>query len=126
MTTSAVSYESCFDACAGTPGKMGRAIGKRERTPAADRFIPQRSAMDLDVSHFELTREHGSNSENASVNASPAKEEYKKELAATLLQTERPTNKCSRSRTRRRSPPTTTEVGYGGSLQRRGRSCSRP
>jgi len=39
--------------------------------------------MDLDVSHFELTRSW--HNENAGVNASPAKEEYKKELAANLF-----------------------------------------
>ena len=38
--------------------------------------------MDLEVSHFELTRFQN---ENAGVNASPAKEEYKKELAANLF-----------------------------------------
>ena len=38
--------------------------------------------MDLEVSHFELTRFQN---ENAGVNASPAKEEYKKELAAHLF-----------------------------------------
>jgi cell division cycle protein 20 (cofactor of APC complex) len=60
---------------------------KRGRTPASrtqgDRFIPPRCAMDLDVSNFELTR--SCQNENASVNASPAKEEYKKELAANLF-----------------------------------------
>ena len=48
-----------------------------------DRFIPQRSAMNMDISHFELTRAH--QNENAGVNASPAKEEYKRELAANLF-----------------------------------------
>jgi cell division cycle protein 20 (cofactor of APC complex) len=39
--------------------------------------------MDLDVSHFELT--NGTQLENkVELNASPAKEEYKKELAYTL------------------------------------------
>jgi cell division cycle protein 20 (cofactor of APC complex) len=47
--------------------------------------------MDFDVSHFELTNHR--NTENANVNASPAKEEYKKELAHTLMQTDRPSNK---------------------------------
>lgn len=48
--------------------------------------------MDLDVSHFELTR-NVTNTENEKVNASPAKEEYKKELAQTLMQTGAPSNK---------------------------------
>ena len=43
--------------------------------------------MDFDVSHFELTRASMPGAENANVNASPAKEEYKKELAHTLMQT---------------------------------------
>ena len=47
--------------------------------------------MDFDVSHFELTRV--GNTENTNVNASPAKEEYKKELAHTLMQTDRASNK---------------------------------
>jgi cell division cycle protein 20 (cofactor of APC complex) len=98
------TYESCLDAMQGTPLKrVGQRIAppsshhggssfdsetpKPARTPSSrphgDRFIPHRSAMDLDVSHFELTRAH--QNENAGVNASPAKEEYKKELAANLF-----------------------------------------
>ena len=46
-----------------------------------DRLIPNRSAMDLDVSHFKLVH----NSDRSDVTKSPAKEEYKKELAQTLL-----------------------------------------
>ena len=92
--TSAVAYESCFESLKGTPCKRtqlssSRSASKRGCTPSsrsnADRFIPNRSAMDLDVSHFELTRA-GQNMENTDVNASPAKEEYKKELAQTLMQ----------------------------------------
>ena len=49
--------------------------------------------MDFDVSHFELTRASMPGAENANVNASPAKEEYKKELAATLMQSAQPSNK---------------------------------
>ena len=41
--------------------------------------------MDLDISHFELTHSTSAGGENANVNASPAKEEYKKELAANLF-----------------------------------------
>jgi len=60
--------------------------GKRRTSSSTqgDRFIPQRSAMDLDVSHFELTSQLN-NEENNKLNASPAKEEYKKELAQTLM-----------------------------------------
>ena len=64
----------------------------------SDRFIPHRSAMDLDISHFELTR--ANNLENTNVNASPAKEQYKKVLAHTLMQTEQPSNKVLRFQTR--------------------------
>jgi len=58
-----------------TPPTESRGLG--------DRFVPQRSAMDLDVSNFELTR--GSRDGHGGVNASPAKEEYKKVLAAKLF-----------------------------------------
>ena len=59
---------------------------------SGDRFIPSRSAIDLSVSHFELTHDSQNCAENAGVNASPAKEEYKKVLAANLF-TGRPANK---------------------------------
>ena len=82
---SANSYENCFDSLAGTPSKKRNSTAlapSSARTPASsakrnqrgDRFIPQRSAMDLDVSHFELTRATDSEN-NANVNASPAKED---------------------------------------------------
>ena len=84
MTNRTVDYESCFDTLQGqiTPSKRmpsensGSASGKRrtQATPESsqgDRFIPNRSAMDLDVSHFELM--HSSNAENNKLNASPAK-----------------------------------------------------
>eukprot|EP00316_Scyphosphaera_apsteinii_P008357 CAMPEP_0119346228 /NCGR_PEP_ID=MMETSP1333-20130426/107897_1 /TAXON_ID=418940 /ORGANISM="Scyphosphaera apsteinii, Strain RCC1455" /LENGTH=477 /DNA_ID=CAMNT_0007358727 /DNA_START=60 /DNA_END=1493 /DNA_ORIENTATION=- len=97
MASPGFSYETCFSALQGTPLKRNTqaqpevppcsATPKRGRTPPSriqgDRFIPQRSAMDLDVSHFELTR--CCTDENAGVNASPAKEEYKKELALNLF-----------------------------------------
>jgi cell division cycle protein 20 (cofactor of APC complex) len=92
----AASYESCFDSLAGTPTKKrsASALDTRVGTPQSanranrgDRFIPNRSAMDLDVSHYELTRGSCSaDAENANVNASPAKEEYNSKLAATLMQ----------------------------------------
>eukprot|EP00312_Isochrysidales_sp_CCMP1244_P037495 CAMPEP_0202744842 /NCGR_PEP_ID=MMETSP1388-20130828/6909_1 /ASSEMBLY_ACC=CAM_ASM_000864 /TAXON_ID=37098 /ORGANISM="Isochrysis sp, Strain CCMP1244" /LENGTH=144 /DNA_ID=CAMNT_0049411971 /DNA_START=17 /DNA_END=448 /DNA_ORIENTATION=+ len=94
----ATQFEECMNAMQGTPQKRsaaarlpssapGEEATRRGRTPASrphgDRFIPQRSAMDMDVSHFELTRAR--EEENATVNASPAKEEYKKALAANLF-----------------------------------------
>ena len=76
--------EACYDALMGTPTKRAptQRLGsaKRSSKTPGDRFIPNRRAMDLNVSHFELTR---GDAENA--NASPAKEEYKKELAANLF-----------------------------------------
>ena len=103
MTSAAVAYESCFESLQGTPCKRSQPLnpkssGKRDRrTPPSksqgDRFIPQRSAMDFDVSNFELTRTSQGNTENTDVNASPAKEEYKKELAQTLMKTAGATNK---------------------------------
>ncbi|EOD39022.1 hypothetical protein EMIHUDRAFT_417498 [Emiliania huxleyi CCMP1516] len=82
----ATQFEECMNAMQGTPQKRsaaarlpssapGEEATRRGRTPVSrphgDRFIPQRSAMDMDVSHFELTRAR--EEENATVNASPAK-----------------------------------------------------
>jgi cell division cycle protein 20 (cofactor of APC complex) len=101
MTSANVAYENALEGLHGTPSKRTTqrnpcSSNKRGRTPSSrtqgDRFIPQRSAMDLDISHFELTRSN-QNTENTDVNASPAKEEYKKELAQTLMQTAGATNK---------------------------------
>ena len=118
-----------------TPGKYGkRSAGKGKGSSPGlygDRFIPQRSAMNLDISHFELTRGGGtsSNMENANVNASPAKEEYKKELAQTLMQTPA-SNKVSASASglpggpcaARRRPP--RSHAYGSRRQRPPRLAS--
>jgi len=87
--TNQAELESCFDCLMGTPNKRTGAknpcsSAKRSSSRVqGDRFIPNRSAMDLNVSNFELTRDN--DPENADVNASPAKEEYKKELAANLF-----------------------------------------
>jgi cell division cycle protein 20 (cofactor of APC complex) len=68
---------------------------KKAKTPSSrnhhDRFISTRSAMNLDVSNYELMRPTGSENDH-DVNASPAKEEYKRSLAANLLGGE-PVNK---------------------------------
>ena len=68
---------------------------KKAKTPSSrnhhDRFISNRSAMNLDVSNYELMRPTGSENDH-DVNASPAKEEYKRSLAANLLGGE-PVNK---------------------------------
>ena len=79
-----VSLEASFDSLHITPP----AAAKRRRTDFVpksplttriatnDRFIPCRAAMDVNVSHI-------TNAENANenANASPAKEEYKKEVS---------------------------------------------
>jgi len=66
---------------------MGRVIpfpaSKKRAYSHEDRFIPNRSAMDVDVSHFKLVDNEG----HLDVTKSPAKEEYKKELAQTLMKT---------------------------------------
>ena len=83
MSSNTISYEACFDALSapmGTPSKSRKA-----NTPS-DRFIPQRSAMDLDVSQSLM---QGTDTENCvngrNVNASPAKEAYNSKLAQTLM-----------------------------------------
>ncbi|WVZ97115.1 hypothetical protein U9M48_042672 [Paspalum notatum var. saurae] len=48
------------------------------------RFIPERSAMDMDLAHYLLT-EPRKEKENPTVAASPAKEAYRKLLAEKLL-----------------------------------------
>ena len=111
-----ISYEACFHSLSGsttpsrkTPASTDRppgsaSSGKRRSCPSTgDRFIPCRSAMDHDVSHFELTC--GANqTENNKLNASPAKEEYKKELANTLMQTPQASNKVLAFQNRPRPP----------------------
>ena len=106
MNTNTQSLESCFDSLSGsiTPNKnssnkrqsnaLAPTSDRKRVTPSSsrngnrgDRFIPTRSGMDLDVSHFELTRGSTADSENNThANASPAKEEYNSKLAQTLMQ----------------------------------------
>ena len=66
---------------------------RRPRSPAAlgspgasscDRFIPNRGAFDMAVSQFEIARAGDAENARHDYNASPAKEEYKRELASTL------------------------------------------
>eukprot|EP00798_Chlamydomonas_sp_ICE-L_P007384 gene7384-508_t len=49
-----------------------------------DRFIPNRSAMDIDMSNFNLTKENGGAAAGSETATSPSKEEYKKLLGAAL------------------------------------------
>ena len=104
-SSSSISLESCFDALSGTPTKGSRPTGltaqrsgsaKRIGGTPGDRFIPQRSSMDFEVSNFQLTGNNGSNAENNCsneqrdsymVNASPAKDAYNSKLAETLMNT---------------------------------------
>ena len=51
----------------------------------SDRFIPKRSGMDIEVAGEICSNDQDS----AGVNASPARQEYKKELAASLGQERR-------------------------------------
>ena len=57
---------------------------RRARRFETDRFIPSRYATDLGVSAFEV-EQGGSSTGEGEANASPAKEEYKKRLAAELF-----------------------------------------
>ena len=85
------SYEAAFDCMHGSP-KRQPALGRQPSSGnrAGDRFMPRRSAMDLDVSRDLLF--HGSDAENAEngsaagnvVTASPAKEEYNAQLSKVL------------------------------------------
>ena len=54
--------------------------------PMRDRFIPARGAMDIQVSAYEVEKAmNGGSHHEQEVNASPAKEEYKKCLASNLF-----------------------------------------
>ncbi|CAM6111502.1 unnamed protein product [Calypogeia fissa] len=50
-----------------------------------DRFIPIRSAMDLDIAHFNLSQDTKDNLKSKMEVASPLKEEYKRKLAQKLF-----------------------------------------
>ena len=69
-------YESCLDSLTGSPGKSHS---------AGDRFIPNRSAMDLDVSHYALTNNNTHDAENTDGQINTPNDMYKKELAQTLM-----------------------------------------
>jgi cell division cycle protein 20 (cofactor of APC complex) len=61
-----------------------------------DRFIPSRREMDLDVAHFNLMRDSAKeNAFNSHLDiVSPTKEEYKKQLAGSLLQVDQNREHC--------------------------------
>jgi hypothetical protein len=57
-----------------------RADAPPPRAAQLDRFIPNRSALDFDAAHFNLSKENAASDDGAS----PSKDEYKKLLAASL------------------------------------------
>jgi cell division cycle protein 20 (cofactor of APC complex) len=65
-----------------TPGKAIR-TNAGNKTPGCDRFIPNRGAMDLDVSAFNLEKEDGESLDNGEYS-----DEYDKSLNKTLLNTD--------------------------------------
>lgn len=61
-------------------------IPKTPKTPnKGDRFIPSRSGMDLDVSHYNLTKENCNPNMIDTISPSPSKEGYNKVLAESLF-----------------------------------------
>ena len=54
--------EACYDALMGTPTKRAptQRLGsaKRSSKTPGDRFIPNRSALDLDIAHYNLVKEN--------------------------------------------------------------------
>ena len=50
-----------------------------------DRFIPDRSAMDMDMAHYLLTETKKDKENAAAIAASPSKEAYRRLLAEKLL-----------------------------------------
>ncbi|KAJ1639683.1 hypothetical protein T492DRAFT_832716 [Pavlovales sp. CCMP2436] len=71
-----------------TPSSRGRGGPLRKLDvadkPCGDRFIPNRGAFDIAVSQFEIVRHAEAENAQHDYNASPAKEEYKRELASSL------------------------------------------
>ncbi|CAE6075155.1 unnamed protein product [Arabidopsis arenosa] len=49
-----------------------------------ERFIPNRSAMDFDYAHFQLTEGRNEKDEATKVRSSPSREAYRKQLAETM------------------------------------------
>jgi hypothetical protein len=51
----------------------------------ADRFIPNRQAMDMDASHFQLTSSENLLAPTGEDNASPSRQQYRQDLASNLF-----------------------------------------
>jgi cell division cycle protein 20 (cofactor of APC complex) len=98
-----------------SPGRVAGPTSPTASTPRArrpptsplhsgDRFIPDRSAFDLAVSQFEIVRRADGENAKLDYNASPAKEEYKRELASTLYHGQAKTNRVLAFRRSSTSP----------------------
>jgi hypothetical protein len=57
-----------------------------QESPRGDRFIPNRSAMDMEISHFNLMKENTNPNTYDGLLDSPAKEQYKAKIAESLFQ----------------------------------------
>jgi cell division cycle 20, cofactor of APC complex len=71
-----------------------------------DRFIPDRSAMDMDMAHYLLTEPRKDKENAAGVVASPSKEAYRRLLAEKLL------NNRTRILAFRNKPPEPENVSF--------------
>ena len=73
----------------GSSSYAGVATPSKGSKDEMDRFIPNRSAVDLDLAHFSLVKENDVNKANQQQDqqalVSPSKEEYKRRLAEGLL-----------------------------------------
>ena len=101
MTVSGTSDERGSSAYAGTPSKAG---SKSDM----DRFIPNRSAVDLDLAHFSLIKENDVNKANQpqeTALVSPSKEEYKRRLAEGLLENGSKNSRILAFKTKAPAPP---------------------
>jgi cell division cycle protein 20 (cofactor of APC complex) len=101
MTVSGTSDERGSSAYVSTPSKAG---GKSDM----DRFIPNRSAVDLDLAHFSLIKENDVNKANQpqeTALVSPSKEEYKRRLAEGLLENGSKNSRILAFKTKAPAPP---------------------
>jgi hypothetical protein len=57
-----------------------------QESPRGDRFIPNRSAMDMEISHFNLMKENTNPNTNDSLLDTPSKDQYKAKIAESLFQ----------------------------------------
>ena len=66
-----------------TPGKKWTSTRFANSPACGDRFIPARSAIDIDLAHFQLLKENSNPQEESEVTTSPSRKEYQKQLAGT-------------------------------------------